>query len=409
MRVAGLQRTVAVRASDTGALAALREPYRPPDILLVGNSLAEDLRHLRPYFSSMRPERVGMRIELTLERVVNLAASRSSIQPSVAVGEEEDEGDGSFEAEALARDAQEVLRLWDVLAQDQIARRRYGDDAFGEGLFANDRLTHGADLVVRIQGSTELPVHRVMLSTRCAVLARVLDGLGSLHDRESGMSVKLFPAPLSASAPAYQGSDGQDGARRTGPPPRTRAEAPRLAIAGVHAFSVLVLLHYLYTDALLAIGDPRLARLTADAFDHGRLQPAQAVRELQILSHVLHLDALEDALRGVAVMAATTRGPSPLLDAHFRAVFDAPMSVSAPDVVLRLADREVWTHSFVLRARSPFFETFFSEEDWTRERWDGDGHLCVDLTHLEWRSMQYVLRFMCCGEEAEMFERLGTW
>jgi inhibitor of Bruton tyrosine kinase len=407
MRVACLQRTVAVRASDTGALAALREPYRPPNILPVGNSLSEDLGRLRPYLSFTRPEHVGMRIEPKVERPVNSATS-SNIQPSVAVGEEEDERDGSFEAEALARDTQEVLRLWDVLAQDRIARRRSDDDTLGQGLFANDRLAHGADLMVRVQGSTELPVHRVMLSARCAVLARVLDGFGGLHDREAGISVKLLPAPSSASALTRQGCSGHDGARRAGPPPRTPAEAPRLAIAGVHAFSVLLLLHYLYTDALLAVGDRRLDRLTAEAFSHGRLRPAQAVHELQTLSRVLHLDALEDFLRGAAVVAATTRAPSPLLDAHFRAIFDASMSVSVPDVVLRLADREVWTHSFVLRARSPFFETFFSDEDWTRERFDSDGCLCVDLSHLEWRSMEYVLRFMCCGEEAEMFERLST-
>jgi hypothetical protein len=174
----------------------------------------------------------------------------------------------------------------------------------------------------------------------------------------------------------------------------------------VHAFPVLVLLHYLYTDVLLAIGDLRLVRLTADAFAHGRLQPSQAVRDLQTLSRVLDLDPLADILRGAMVMVM--RAPSPLLNAHFRAIFDAPMSVSSPDVALQLVDREVWTHSFVLRARSPFFESFFSDEEWTRDRWEGDDRLRVDLGHLEWRSMEYVLRFMCCGEEAEMFERLGT-
>jgi len=79
------------------------------------------------------------------------------------------------------------------------------------------------------------------------------------------------------------------------------------------------------------------------------------------------------------------------------------------DVMLRLADRDVRSHSFVLRARSLYFECFFSDEEWTRDRWESDGILCVDLCHLEWRAMQYVLRFMCCGEEAEMFERLGMW
>jgi len=386
VRVAGLQRAVAVRANDTGALAALREPYRPPDVVVSGNSFAEDMARMRPYFCFTRPEHVGIRVEPTLQRPANPATQQI---PSLNVGEDEDEGDGNFEAEVLARDAQEVFRLWDLLAQDQISRRR--SDAIGQGLFAKDILPNGADLMLRIQGSTELPTHRVILSARCAVLARVLDGLGSVHDRESGISVKLLPAP----------------ARRSGAgagPPRASNEAPRLAITGAHAFPVLVLLHYLYTDVLLAVGDLRLARLTADAFAHGRLQPAQAVRDLQSLSRVLHLDSLADALRGAMVK----RAPSPLLNAHFRAIFDVPLSVSSPDVVLQLTDREVWTHSFVLRARSPFFESFFSDEEWTRDRWEGDDRLRVDLCHLEWRSMEYVLRFMCCGEEAEMFERLGT-
>ena len=52
---------------------------------------------------------------------------------------------------------------------------------------------------------------------------------------------------------------------------------------GVHAFPVLVLLHYLYTDTPLAIGDPRLSRLAADSFADGQLQPTQALRELQTL------------------------------------------------------------------------------------------------------------------------------
>ena len=302
------------------------------------------------------------------------------------------------------RDARAVVRLWDILAQDRISRRRprpEADASFGpgqgQGLFANGKLSHGADLILRVQNSTEFPAHRIVLSARCAVLARVLGGLGSLHDRESGISFKLIPAPV------------QRIGTRASCPPRTSSEAPRLAITGVHPFSVLILLHYLYTDMLLAINDPQLARLTstADAFAHGRLQPAQAVRELLTLSRVLHLEAVADPLRSVV-----RRAPPLSLNSHFQAIFDSPMtSVSSPDmdVVLRLADRDVRSHSFVLRARSLYFECFFADEEWTRDRWESDGILRVDLYHLEWRTMQFVLRFMCCGEEAEMFERLGMW
>ena len=299
--------------------------------------------------------------------------------------EDEDEADSNAEAEALALDSQEIHRLWDVLAQSRIARR-----SGTLGYNASD-LYNGADLMLRVQGSTELPVHSTVLSARCVPLARVLGGFGSLYDRESGISLKLLSAP---------------GPKSGAGPPRTVGEAPRLAIAGVHAFSVLVLVHYLYSDTLLTVGDPRLARSTAEAFARGRVTQAQVVRDLRTLARLLYLEHLADALR-----SAVRREPSPSLNADFRAIFDASMTATAtpPDVVLQLADRNVLSHSFVLRARSPFFEDFFADKDWTAERWEDDGTLCVDLRHLEWRSMQFVLRFMCCGEEAEMFEKLGMF
>jgi hypothetical protein len=398
-----LQRAVAVRASDSGALAALREPYQPPDITPVEDNLAEDLARLRPYFSFTRPGHEGGRVEPIPESSVNSVVAKQLPDFTLTVFEEEEDGDEggfAYEAELLARDAQEVMRLWDILAQDRLARRRSRSrtDAVGhgQGLYAKGELSHGADLMLLIQNSTELPAHRIVLSARCTVLARVLGGLGSLHDRESGISFKLLPAVRRIGAQASC-------------PPQTSSEAPRLAITGVHPFSVLVLLHYFYTDVLLAINDPQLARLTgtAEAFAQGHLQPFQAVRELQTLSRILHLVALVDPLS-----SAVRRAPPPSLNTHFRAIFDAPtMSFSSldADVVLRLADRDVRSHSFVLRARSLFFECFFADKEWTRDRWESDGILRVDLGHLEWRAMQYVLRFMCCGEGAEMFERIGMW
>ena len=370
-----------MRASDTGALAALREPYPPQYVTPVGNNLVEDIARMRPYISFTRLGDEGNCVEPMLE-----AASSLAEIPHGIVSEEEDEEDEGFEATALARDAQVILRLWDIIAQDQIARHRPGP--LGHGSFTRRKPANGADVVLRIQGSIEFPAHTVVLSARCAVLARIIGGIGNLHDRESGISVKFLPAPSPRSNPG---------------PPLVLMEAPRLAVAGVHAFSVLVLLHYLYTDVVLAVNDPRLTRLTSESFSHGRLQPAQVVRELQTLSRILRLNNLADSLRG-----AVRHEPSLSLNMHFRAIFDSPLSVSTPDVMLRLADREVWSHSLILRARSSFFESLFSDEDWTIDRWEKDGTLRVDLRHLEWRYMQYVLRFMCCGEEAEMFERLGT-
>ena len=443
-RVTGLQRVVAVRANDTGSLAALRQPYRPPGVTPLGNTLTEDLARLRPWIAFTPSVQEGLRLESKFEEsfLINqvpetlssrkayeeedksdlsgetetfLGLPRSRLYFSAAhtkkecLGfdekpgrsskipvtgmpsrltelEDEDEADSNAEVEGLVLDSQEIYRLWDVLAQSRTARR---PGSLGHGVSVMSKLPNGADLVLRVQGSTELPAHRTVLSARCAPLARVLGGFGSLYDRESGISLKLLPAPSPKSSAG---------------PPRTAGEAARLAIAGVHAFSVLVLVHYLYTDALLAIGDPRLSRSTAEAFTRARVSPAQVVRDLRSLARVLHLEHVADALQ-----SAVRREPPPSLNADFRAIFDAPMSAAPPDVVVQLADRDVLSHSFVLRARSPFFEDFFADVDWTAERWDADGTLHVDLRHLEWRSMQYVLRFMCCGEEAEMFERLGRY
>jgi hypothetical protein len=79
-----------------------------------------------------------------------------------------------------------------------------------------------------------------------------------------------------------------------------------------------------------------------------------------------------------------------------------------PDVVLELADKDAYCHSVILRARSPIFASFFGLEDWTMKRWNADGMIRVNMRHLNWHVMQFVLRFMCCGDGIEMFDTLGT-
>ena len=81
----------------------------------------------------------------------------------------------------------------------------------------------------------------------------------------------------------------------------------------------------------------------------------------------------------------------------------------APDVVLQLTDREVFCHSVILRATSPFFASFFDLEDWTAKRWGTDGVVRVDMRQLRWDVVQFVLRFMCCDADKEMFYVLGNF
>ncbi|TFY78752.1 hypothetical protein EWM64_g5263 [Hericium alpestre] len=375
-RMPYIQRAVGVLANDTGAMAALRMEFRPQPVQITGNSLAQDLLAIRPW---MKYRRVGAEDGKRVEPSVQLPAPESaSPAPLLPTDEEND----SAEDAAIESDVQAVLGLWEILVQDKLSRQRYG----GRGLFERgDALAHGADLLVRVQSGAEFPVHRAILAARCPALAELLSGRKGLLDRDSNMSVKLrLPAGSST-------------------------DLPRLVISSGHSLAVLILLHYLYSDQLLAIWDNRVVRRVQAPLALGGLQPAQIVRDLQGLARVLGLSHLDDVLR-----SATKRVPQPTLVRDMITLFHESQSATSaasdfgPDVVLQLADREVLTHSVVLRARTTFFASFFDMEEWTEERWSEDGTITLNLAHLRWREMEYVLRFMCCGEEGEMFEKLES-
>ena len=110
--------------------------------------------------------------------------------------------------------------------------------------------------------------------------------------------------------------------------------------------------------------------------------------ELQVLARVLELSEL-----GVALEASGKRDPVSSIGRDMQCLFDAVHSTAVimptatpltPDVVLQLADKEVYCHSVILRARSPLFAGFFDLEDWTAKRWDKDGRVKVDMRHFGW-------------------------
>jgi hypothetical protein len=45
---------------------------------------------------------------------------------------------------------------------------------------------------------------------------------------------------------------------------------------------------------------------------------------------------------------------------------------------------------------------------WTSKRRDKSGIIDIDLKHLEWQVMQYVVRWMCYGDE-NLFDSLGAF
>ncbi|KAJ7766843.1 hypothetical protein B0H16DRAFT_1522600 [Mycena metata] len=351
-RVPFIQRVTQVCANSTGAFGALRVDFRPEPIRIEGNTLAEDLAALQPYIAP--PPVAHLKDES--------APVAESPKWVYAADEGEDAEDTGIEA-----DFKRIWRLCRLLKPDAPLPVRCG-----------------ADLTVHVNASA-FPAHKIILAARSRILCGVLEG-SPLRDAESRITIK---------------------AASTSGPVRTR-----LDIKGCAPITVLVLLEYLYSDDLLAIWDRRLGSALQHELHTYKIKPAQVKLELQALARVLELPLLGQALESPA-----KRVPLPSMVRDMEQLFlavqpganaksDAAKSPLAPDVVLQLADREVYCHSAILRARCPIFTSFFDEGDWTAKRWDANGMIKINLRHMRWHVMEYVLKYMCCGGDAEIFGKL---
>ncbi|KAJ7137732.1 hypothetical protein C8R44DRAFT_766051 [Mycena epipterygia] len=348
-RVPFIQRVTQVCANSTGAFGALRVDFKPVPIRIEGNTMSGDLATIQPYL----PPPPAVRSKDRSEPVLDLPQWEY-------VGDEGDDPEDT----GIEADFARISRLCQLLGSNAVLSTR-----------------HGADVMVHI-AKAAFPAHRVILGARSHVLCSVLEG-SPIHDTQSRISLRAS----SASGPV-----------------RTRVD-----IKGCQPITVLVLLEYLYSDELLAIWDPRLTSALQHELATRKIKPAQVKLELQGLARILDLPLLAQALESLA-----KRTPSPSIvrnmEQLFRAVqngkSDRSKSPIAPDVVLQLADRDVYCHSAILRARCPVFSSFFDEDDWTSKRWDADGTIKVNLKHLRWHVMEYVFKYMCCGGDAEIFETL---
>ncbi|KAJ7864863.1 hypothetical protein B0H14DRAFT_2735954 [Mycena olivaceomarginata] len=340
-RVPFIQRVTQVCANTTGAFGALRVDFKPMPICVTGNTMAEDLAAVQPYIAS--PPRAHLKDES--------APVPESPRWSYVGG---DEGEDAEDAEIEA-DFRRLWRLCKLLdTRDAALPARCG-----------------ADVMVHVR-KFAFPAHRVILGARSAVLCRALEG-SKLHHDQLHITIK----PSSTSGPV-----------------RTR-----LDIKGCEPLTVLILLEYLYSDDLLAIWDRRLgSALERELTTHG-INPGQVKLQLQGLAGLLELPLLKEALQ-----SSSKRVPAPSLvrdmDRLSRAVQPGPSTTTpiAADVVLHLADRDVYCHSVILRARV----SRRLDCEAVGRRWDHQGQ----SQHLRWHVMEYVLRHMLCGGDAEIFENL---
>ena len=195
-------------------------------------------------------------------------------------------------------------------------------------------------------------------------------------------------------------------------PAKRSEKCPRMAhlsITCCHAISVLILLYYLYSDEILAVWDPRVTRdVVGPRRVHGKVHQHEVRSDLQVLARILDLPLFGPSLR-VVTKLAPKRSSVRDFSRGFSAIQDRTSHwVYKPDVVLELADETVHCHLAVLRARSEFFAEFFDDDDRTRKRWTPEGTMVLDLKRMNWMSMEFVLRFLCAGDDAKMFDSLGA-
>ncbi|KAI6124137.1 hypothetical protein EDD16DRAFT_1562681 [Pisolithus croceorrhizus] len=215
---------------------------------------------------------------------------------------------------------------------------------FDEGT-ATTASAHDADIVVCVDKNFAFPTHRLVLAARCRPLREILSGNEALKDKHVEMTINFLPFPTSPIL-GY------------------------LHMTGVNPLSVLILLHYLYSDDLLALWDRRVGLVLAEQCKAVGILPMQIST-----TFFLNWLKLSDLWSNVA--------PSSTACAQYRELFDH-ISVTdplAPDVALYLRDKVVHTHSVVLRAS-------------IRNRF---GVVDIRMDHFEWEVMRFVLGFICFG------------
>ncbi|KAG6812376.1 hypothetical protein H0H92_003189 [Tricholoma furcatifolium] len=366
-RLPALQRVVKVCANSTGAFGALRVEYRPKPIDIEGNSFIQDLTEIQPF---LRVRTVRGRSRRGSEVLLQAPLNDRMISSS-----QHDEDADSIHIRSDIYKLRHILDIMQLMQKTpQATPSHYGS-----------QLPHGADVLIQASHGFVFPAHQIILGTRSHVFLSVLNG-SPIHSQKSKISLELCKPK-----PAVQ-----------------RDHYLHLKWSGCQPITILILLTFLYTDEVLAPWDHRVTQSLGQPSKELKIDIAKVKTELRDLAELLELHTLAT---GLASPIKPT--PAPSLQAVMQQLFETsqtrkevPNSILAPDVVLLLSDREVYCHSAILRARSEFFANFFDDAEWTKKRFDINGVVPVDMKHLSWRVMEFVLRFMCFGEEGRMFDSL---
>ncbi|KAL1759711.1 hypothetical protein FB107DRAFT_204512 [Schizophyllum commune] len=392
-RLPYIQRVTQVCANISGAFAAIRMDATPKPIAVHGNTLAQDMAHLQPYMVLPDEEDrfPGWRPTSSRARGAVYDIERAKVTTAHDDEHEDEEDDGGI--------VHDLYVLRDVFKDEH---GREGDKSEDAQPQRRASMPRGADMLMRLPNGDAYPVHGVVLAARSTVLRDIISS-----------SKSVSSADLNGLHVGYVEGKPKSATRESSTPATRESSTPALEIRGCHALTVLILLRYLYTDDLLAVWDPRIAtglgrsiatglgRMDGLGLDLGVVKP-----QLRALAQLLGLPELARAMESPA-----KRVPEASLASDLRALY-APAdglrssketsAFPRPDVVLQFKDRDVACHSAVLRCRTDYFAAFFDEAVWTERRRDGEGVVVLNMRPFRWEVMQYVLKYVYCGEH-ELF------
>lgn len=382
-RVPYLQRVTRVCSNSTGAFGALRVDFKPKKIDIQGPSVSEDFATIEPFRRKFPVTDIppGHRFH------PHDALQAETLQPVVPIPSQDDDNylEDELDDVEIGKDVANLNTFLEVVHREQQKAKQAQDSKPPKN--KDFRLPQGSDCLISV-GNISFPAHRVILAARCSVFNSLFAG-------------------ETLSKEGWKGSlDIHMGPPRPGPG-RGVLKITILTITGIQPLSLLILLHYLYSDEVLAIWDRRISVGLMQQTSNLNVDVAMIKADLVALADALDLKQLSEALQ-----APVKRAPLPTLSADLTALLSVSQveeqrpSGLAPDVVLELKDWEVWTHSVILRARSEYFASLFGEEVWTRKRWGADGVLRIDLKHFRRHTMDYVLTFLLCGKDADIFDVL---
>jgi inhibitor of Bruton tyrosine kinase len=164
------------------------------------------------------------------------------------------------------------------------------------------------------------------------------------------------------------------------------------------------LLHYVYTDKVIQLPEFKNSR---------KAERLTMIRELRILASRFKLKLLADTLTSSWYLVQIP--PTETLQRDLKSLMSLPATLTSPDVILVLCDREVHCHSFILAARCPFFHAMLDTAGlgggWVARRRqiafeEGLSEFRIQLKHLPYSVMALILEHIYYDAQRELFDSI---